>query len=112
MHTQDNQNTTFILPRAAAQLLLNGLQEMAKGHAVSLVPVQAELTIQQGADLLCVSKSYFIKLLDEGKIIYSRAGYDRRVKTSDVLAYIKEYQESAAQAMQELVAESQAMGLY
>ena len=112
LHTQDNQDANFILPRAAAQLLLNGLQEMAKGHAVSLVPVQAELTIQQGAELLCVSRPYFINLLDEGKISYRKVGYDRRVKACDVLAYIKEYQEAAAQAMQELVAESQAMGLY
>src|SRR5689334_18470690 len=74
LHTQDNQDVQFILPRAAVQLLLNGLQEMAKGNAVSLVPIQAELTTQQAADLLCVSRPYFIKLLDEGAIPFRKVG--------------------------------------
>src|SRR5580700_910397 len=56
LHTEDNQDAQFVLPRAAVLLLLNGLQEMAKGNAVSLVPIQAELTTQQGAGLLCVSR--------------------------------------------------------
>ena len=56
--------------------------------------------------------TYFIKLLDEGKIPYRKVGSYRRVKASDVLAYIKEYQQVATQAMRKLVAESQALGLY
>jgi len=105
LHTQNNQDAQFVLPRAAVLLLLNGLQEMAKGNAVSLVPIQAELTTQQGADLLCVSRPYFIKLLDEGQIPFRKVGSYRRVKAADVLAYIKEYQQGATQAMRELVAD-------
>lgn len=112
LHTQDNQDIQVVLPRAAVRLLLNGLQEMAKGNAVSLVPIQAELTTQQAAALLCVSRPYFIKLLDEGKIPFRKVGTYRRVKAADVLAYIKEYQQAATEAMRELVAESQALGLY
>ena len=112
VHTQDNQDAQFTLPRAAVQLLLSGLQEMAKGNAVSLVPILAELTTQQGADLLCVSRPYFIKLLEEGRIPFRKVGAYRRVKASDVLTYIKEYQHAATQDMRELVAESQALGLY
>jgi excisionase family DNA binding protein len=112
LHTQDNQDAQFILPRSAVKLLLNVLHEMAKGNAVSLVPIQAELTTQQGADLLCVSRPYFIKLLDDGQIPFRKVGTYRRVRAADVLAYIKEYQQGAARAMQELVAESQALGLY
>lgn len=112
LHTQDNQDAQFVLPRAAVLLLLNGLQEMAKGNSVSLVPIHAELTTQQGADLLCVSRPYFIKLLDEGKIPFRKVGTYRRVKTQDVVAYIDEYQKAATQAMRELVAESQALNLY
>lgn len=112
LHTQDNQDAQFVLPRAAVRLLLSGLQEMAKGNSVSLVPIQAELTTQQAADLLCVSRPYFIKLLDEGKIPFRKVGTYRRVKAVDVLQYIKEYQQAATEAMRELVAESQALGLY
>ena len=111
LHTEDNHNAQFTLPRAAVQLLLSGLQEMAKGNAVSVVPIQAELSTQQGADLLCVSRPYFIKLLDGGEIPFRKVGTYRRVKATDVLAYIKEYQQGATQAMRELVAESQALGL-
>ena len=112
LRTQDNQVAQFVLPHAAALLLLNGLKEMAKGNAVSLVPIQAELTTQQGADLLCVSRPYFIKLLDEGKIPFHKVGAYRRVKAHDVMAFIKEYQRAATQDMRESVAESQALGLY
>lgn len=112
LHTNDNQDAQLILPYAAAQLLLNVLKEMAKGNAISLVPIQAELTTQQGADLLSVSRPFFIKLLEDGKIPYRKVGSYRRVKAQDVLAYIKEYQQTATEAMREMVAESQALGLY
>lgn len=112
LRTHDNQDARFMLSPAAVQLLLHGLQEIAKGNAVSLVPIQAELTTQQAADLLCVSRPYFVKLLDEGQIPYRKVGSYRRVKATDVLAYIKEYQQGASEAMREMVAEAQAMGLY
>ena len=112
LHTESNHDAQFVLPRAAVLLLLNGLQEMAKGNAISLVPIRAELTTQQGAGLLCVSRPYFIKLLEEGQIPFRKVGAYRRVKASDVLAYIKEYQRGATEAMRELVEESQALGLY
>ena len=111
-HTEGCQDVQFVLPRAAVLLLLNGLQEMAKGNAVSLVPIQAELTTQQGADLLCVSRPYFVRLLDEGRIPFRKVGSYRRVKAVDVLGYIKSYQQGASEAMREMVAESQAAGLY
>ncbi|MCX6382076.1 MAG: excisionase family DNA-binding protein [Armatimonadetes bacterium] len=112
LHTTDNQDAEFVLPLAAVRLLLNGLQEMAKGNAVSLVPIQAELTTQQAAELLCVSRPYFIKLLEEGKIPYRTVGIYRRVKAADVLAYIREYQEQATRDMNELAEEAQRLGLY
>lgn len=112
LHTSDNQDAEFVLPLAAVRLLLNGLQEMAKGNAVSLVPIQAELTTQQAAELLCVSRPYFIKLLEEGEIPYRTVGIYRRVKAIDVLAYIREYQKQATRDMNELAAEAQRLGLY
>lgn len=112
LHTTDNHDAQFVVPRAALRLLLNGLQEMAKGNAVSLVPIQAELTTQQAAELLCVSRPYFIKLLEEGKIPYRTVGVYRRVKAQDVLAYIREYQQQATRDMNELAMEAQSLGLY
>ncbi len=112
LHTEGCQDVQFVLPRAAVLVLLNALQEMAKGNAVSLVPNQAEMTTQQGANLLCVSRPYFVRLLDEGKIPFHKAGSFRRVKAVDVLEYIRNYQQNASKAMREMVAESQAANLY
>ena len=111
-HTKDEQDIALDLPLAAVRLLIDGLTEMAKGNLVSLAPTKAELTTQQGADLLRVSRPYFIKLLEEGKIPYRKVGSYRRVLMKDVLEYIDKYQQSATNAMLELVAESQEMGLY
>jgi excisionase family DNA binding protein len=69
------------------QLLGTILTEIARGNCVAAVPVQAELTSQQAADLLNVSRPYLIKLLDQGKIPHHKSGSHRRVALNDVLDY-------------------------
>lgn len=75
------------LPRDVLTLLQQLLAILASGDAVSIVPVQKELTTQQAANLLNVSRQYLVQLLDEGRIPYHRTGTHRRVSTQDVLAY-------------------------
>ncbi len=63
---------TVKLPAAAVALLVRILEEMARGNAVTLIPVHAELTTQEAADMLNVSRPSLIQLLEEGKIEYRK----------------------------------------
>src|SRR5436190_1066594 len=68
---------TITLPAAAVRLLISILTEMANGNAVTLIPIHAELTTQQAADLLNVSRPFLIKLLEEKKLEYRKVGSHR-----------------------------------
>jgi excisionase family DNA binding protein len=84
---QKGPDAELVLSAGAAKLLGSILSEIARGNSVAAVPVQAELTSQQAADLLNVSRPYLIKLLDQGKIPHHKSGSHRRVALKDVLDY-------------------------
>jgi excisionase family DNA binding protein len=102
---------TIEIPAAALRLLVGILNEMAEGHAVTLVPTQAELTTQEAADFLNVSRPYLIGLLEEGQIPFHKTGTHRRVLFGELLAYKTQTQEKRRQALQELTALSQELGM-
>lgn len=81
-----------VLPAEALQLLLRVLTHMANGSAVTVLPVEAEPTTQQAADLLCISWPYLVRLLDEGAIPFHEVGTHRRVRAADVIAYREQRQ--------------------
>jgi excisionase family DNA binding protein len=110
--TEGAREADIELPLPAVHLLLQALKEMAKGHSVTLLPVETELTTQQVAELLRMSRPSIIKMLDDGKLPYRKVGAHRRVRLDDALTYLKTERALRARVMEELMAETERLGLY
>jgi excisionase family DNA binding protein len=102
---------TVVIPTSALRLFLHLLTEMSQGHAVTLIPTRTELTTQQAADLLNVSRPYLVKLLDEGRIPCRTVGKNRRVRFDDLMTYRGKDDEARAKVLDQLTAEAQELGM-
>ena len=103
---------TLAVPESALRLFLHLLNEMSQGNAVALIPTHAELTTQQAADLLNVSRPYMVKLLDEKKLPCRTVGKYRRVRLNDLMVFKRKDDDARARILDQLTAEAQdvAMG--
>ena len=102
---------TVRIPSAAYRLLKEILDQMAHGNGVALTPLHAELTTRQAAELLQVSRTHLVQLLDNGRIACRKVGAHRRVRAEDVLAYRRETEARRRGALDELTARDQELGL-
>ncbi|AVK07578.1 MULTISPECIES: helix-turn-helix domain-containing protein [Pseudomonas aeruginosa group] len=107
----EQRSHTVQLPAFALRLLDEILSELAMGNAVKVVPIHAELTTQEGADLLNVSRPHLVKLLDENVIPHTKVGRHRRVKFADLMDYKQRRTAESRQAMDELAAQAQELGM-
>lgn len=97
-----SKNVEIPFPRKVLFLLVRILEQMAAGNAVTLIPIHAEMTTQEAADLLNVSRPFLVKLLNEKKIPYHKVGTHRRVKFEDLMKYRAQVQVESEQAIDEL----------
>ncbi len=101
------------LPDSVYEVLARVVYELARGNGVTVVPVDAELTTQQAADLLNVSRPHLIKLLEEEHAIpFHKAGRHRRVRLSDLLGYKSKRDSERRGLLRKLTQDAQEAGLY
>ncbi|SDH40502.1 DNA binding domain-containing protein, excisionase family [Lentzea fradiae] len=103
----EENDDVLVLPRAAVELFAQILAYMAAGHGVSVVPADAELTTQQAADMLNVSRPYLIGLLEAGEIEYRKVGKHRRIKAVSLVEYMRTDDQRRRRAADELSALTQ-----
>ena len=99
------------VPASAFRLFMEILDHMSHGDAVTLMPYHAELTTQEAADLLNVSRIHLVKLLDTGKTPFHKVGTHRRVRFDDIMTYKHQIDVQRMAVLDELAAVGQEMNI-
>jgi excisionase family DNA binding protein len=102
---------TVRIPTSALRLLLEVLTEIGQGNAVSIIPTHAELTTQEAADVLNVSRPFLVQLLEKGDMPFHKIGTHRRVRYQDVIEYKEHIDAERRKALDELAAQAQELGM-
>ncbi|MFG2815738.1 helix-turn-helix domain-containing protein [Streptomyces sp. NPDC048410] len=101
----------LVLPRPVAEMFASMLAALANGQGVQIMPVDAELTTQQAADMLNVSRPYLIGLLESGEIPFRLVGRHRRIRFADLHQYLREDDARRKGAADDLMELDQKLGL-
>ena len=106
------QGETIAVPESVFYVLERVAQVLARGDAITVVPVGKELTTQQAADLLNVSRQYLVRLLEGKRIPYTKTGKHRRLRIEDVLGFKERRDQDRGKTLDELTKLSEKFGGY
>ena len=99
------------VPVSALRLLLDALAEISEGTAVSIISVHAELTTQEAADVLNVSRPFLVQLLERGEVPFHKIGTHRRIRYQDVIAYKERIDAERRKALDALAEQAHALNM-
>lgn len=100
------------LPEGIHDLLVSIVENLKAGNGVSVIPMHAELTTVEAAEILNVSRPFLIKQIEAGELPHHMVGTHRRLRLADVLAYRDRVDAEAADALSAMTAEAEDLGLY
>lgn len=102
----------IIIPVRALNFLGNILKGMSQGKIISIVPLATEVTTQKAAEILGCSRPFLVKLLEEGKINFTKIGKHRRIRIEDVLNFKQKMKEQQKQHIIDIISDDEELGLY
>ena len=105
-------NEELEIPGSVYEVLVRVVREMDQGNGITIIPVHAELTTQQAADLLNVSRPYLVRLLEKEQLPFHKVGRHRRVRLDDLLAYKEQRDSKRRRLLKDMTREAQEAGLY
>ena len=108
---ENDSDREITLPPIVLEKLVELLTQIANGNAVTIIPVHAELTTQQAANILNVSRPFLVKLLEKGEIPFREVGTHRRVRMGDLMAYKSRIDQKRHETLDELTRQAQELGL-
>lgn len=99
------------IPKKALYLLYDILSNMAEGRSITLIPSDMEVSTQQAADMLNVSRPHLVKLLEKGEISFKKVGSHRRIELKNIVAYEKKLKENRVEKLDFLAKQAQDLNL-
>jgi excisionase family DNA binding protein len=111
LSTSTGETKPIVVPVSALRLFVEILTQIGSGNAVRIIPIHAELTTQEAADLLNVSRPFLIEALERNEIPYRKVGTHRRIKYEDVMAYKERIDAERKKSLDELAAQAQELKL-
>ena len=111
IHVQGASNVIVPLPARAVELIFKILETMGEGVPISVIPHQAELTTQQAADYLNVSRPFLVQQIEANKLPYRKVGSHRRVKFSDLVEFENKSKVKQSDAMKRINEQAKKLGL-